>query len=82
MKVTAPISVAAVPPSETTITGAIAGADGVAVRLVTFVAAVVLVKTTVGPEEMPLVQPAEIPVVNVPPVALLKTLVAERLSIV
>lgn len=82
MKVTTPVSVAAVPPSATTIAGAIAGADGVAVRFETLVAAVVLVKTTVGPDEMPLVQPAEVPVVNVPPVELLNILVAERLSMV
>jgi len=69
-------------PSVTTMVGAIAGADGVAVRLTTLVAAVELVNTKVGPEGAPELQPAEVPVVKVPPLRLPKILVAARLLIV
>lgn len=71
MNVTAAVSVVAVP-SVTTIIGAIAGADGMAVRLVTLLAGVELVKTRFAPEEAPVLQAAEVPFVNEPPVRLPK----------
>ena len=81
MKVTAADSVIGVPPSVTTMVGAIAGADGVPVRLVTFAEAVELVNNKVAPEGAPVLQAAEVPVVKDPPWRLPKILVAERLLI-
>lgn len=82
MNTTDAVSVASAPPSETVIVGAIEGAEDVAVRLVTLVLAVELVKETVEPVAGPVSQAAEVPVVNDPPFRFPKTLVAVRLLMV
>jgi predicted membrane-bound spermidine synthase len=61
--------------------GVIAGAEGVAVRLVTFMPAVELVKVSLVPEAALVDQAEAVPAVKEPPVRSPRVLVAVRLLI-
>ena len=82
LKLTAADSVVRAPPSVVVIVGAIAGAEGVALKLVTLELGVPLVNVMVLPLALPVLQPADVPVVKDPPLKLPKIFVAVKLLMV